>query len=215
MIPEVAHKCFKKKQWRKQFYEGMRRVCCRLSIGLGFRPNCIAEDAFIHAILSMSFELGWRRIAQHLEGLPEWEKDRDFSRVLKFGANEEIGNLMKTNEASTSSSNIKQKQVDPKKRVDVKFGWFQFYDNSNNHLFDHIIQIIDDDFDNWSVNSSSTDSSISASRLRSDSLLSNTSMEASSQDECDLRTHCRLAAPSLGAIKEIPSVLSLTGLENM
>ncbi len=49
-IPEVAHKQFKKKQWRKQFYEAMRRVCCRLSIGLGFRPNCMAEEVFIHAV---------------------------------------------------------------------------------------------------------------------------------------------------------------------
>lgn len=210
LIPEVAHKCFKKKQWRKQFYEAMRRVCCRLSIGLGFRPNCIAEDAFIHAILSMSFELGWRRIAEHLQGLPEWEKDRDFSRVLKFGANEEVGNLLNGTE-KVNNPNVKQtKVVDVKKRSDVKVGWFQFYDNSNNHLFDHIIQIHDDDFDNWSVTSSSTDSSC---RLRSDSLQSNTSMEASSQDEGDFHSPTRSAIPTLSAIKEIPSVLSLAGLD--
>jgi len=213
LIPEVAHKCFKKKQWRKQFYEAMRRVCCRLSIGLGFRPNCIAEDAFIHAILSMTFELGWRRIAEHLQGLPEWEKDRDFSRVLKFGANEDVGNMLKT--ADNTTANSKQSKVDAKKRADVKSGWFQFYDNSNNHLFDHIIQVHEDDFDNWSIDSSSTDSSYSASRIRSDSLQSNTSMEASSQDESDhyLSPCSRVVIPTLTAIKEVPSTLSLTGLD--
>ncbi len=51
-IPEAAHKCFKKKQWRKQFYESMRRVACRLAVGHGFRPNCVGEDAFIHVILN-------------------------------------------------------------------------------------------------------------------------------------------------------------------
>ena len=42
-IPEHAHKMFKKKQWRKQFFESMRRVACRLAAGLGFQPNCVAE----------------------------------------------------------------------------------------------------------------------------------------------------------------------------
>ena len=75
-IPEMCHKQFKKKQWRKQFFEACRRVCCRLSIGLGFKPNCVAEDVFIHAILNMSFELGWNRIKEYLAGIPQTDRDR-------------------------------------------------------------------------------------------------------------------------------------------
>ena len=75
-IPEACHKQFKKKQWRKQFFEACRRVCCRLAIGLGFKPNCVAEDVFIHAILNMSFELGWNRIKEFTAGVPMTERDR-------------------------------------------------------------------------------------------------------------------------------------------
>jgi hypothetical protein len=84
LIPEIAHKCYKKKQWRKQFFEAMRRVCCRLALGKGFRPNCVAEDVFIHSVLSMAFSLGWRRIDQYISPLPESDADKDFSRVSRL-----------------------------------------------------------------------------------------------------------------------------------
>ena len=160
-IPEVAHKYFKKKQWRKQFYEAMRRVCCRLSIGLGFRPNCMAEDAFIHVILGMTFELGWRRIAEFIDILPEWERDRDFSRVLKFGANEEVGNLLRGVDAPpvATSGKAKALSIDPNLKTDVKTGWFKCYDMSSAHLFDHIVRIEEDEADKWSVTTGDTEAS--------------------------------------------------------
>jgi len=158
-IPEVAHKYFKKKQWRKQFYEAMRRVCCRLSIGLGFRPNCLAEDAFIHVILGMNYELGWRRIAEFIDILPEWERDRDFSRVLKFGANEEVGNLLRGVDAPPVATSGKSRvlSIDPNLKMDVKTGWFKCYDMSSAHLFDHIVRIEEDEADKWSVTTGDTE----------------------------------------------------------
>ena len=78
-IPEVAHKCFKKKQWRKQFFEAMRRVCCRLSIGLGFKPNCVAEDAFIQWQISRHSA---RITASKVLELKDYVK-REFSISLK------------------------------------------------------------------------------------------------------------------------------------
>lgn len=160
-IPEVAHKYFKKKQWRKQFYEAMRRVCCRLSIGLGFRPNCLAEDAFIHVILGMNYELGWRRIAEFIDILPEWERDRDFSRVLKFGANEEVGNLLRGVDAPpvATSGKARALSIDPNLKMDVKTGWFKCYDMSSAHLFDHIVRIEEDEADKWSVTTGDTEAS--------------------------------------------------------
>lgn len=194
-IPEVAHKCFKKKQWRKQFFEGMRRVCCRLAAGLGFRPNCLAEDAFIHAILSMNFELGWKRIDEHLEGLPHWQNDRDFSRIAKFGANEDVGNLLKGVETS-SSVNKKSGAIDVSK-IDVKMGWFRFYDSSSAHTFDHIVKMDDDETDDWSATTgSSMDSHDLSPRNRSDSVRSDISgdwslSEAASMDLADAPTRIR------------------------
>jgi len=178
-IPEVAHKCYKKKQWRKQFFESMRRVCCRLAIGLGFRPNCMAEDAFIHAILGMSFELGWRRINDHIEHLPESPQDRDYGRVLKFGANDDVGNMLKGVDATTTTSTAsKTKKTTVNASVDIK-GWFKCYDTSQAHMFDHIVLLEADETDNWSVTTSSDGSSI-GSRQRADS---NMSIESSSDSE--------------------------------
>lgn len=206
-IPEIAHKCFKKKQWRKQFFEAMRRVCCRLAVGLGFRPNCLAEDAFIHAILGMTFELGWKRIEEHTMNLPEWEKDRDFSRVLRFGSNEEVGHLLKGTESTVTSKT--KSVVDPKLKMDVKVGWFKCYDVSTNHIFDHIVHIHDDECDHWSVATGSTDSFV---RDRTSSAASTSSLDNEfSFDEFDDRPRSasnpispnrKSRAPSLSAIDE-------------
>jgi hypothetical protein len=156
-------------------------VCCRLAIGLGFRPNCIAEDAFIHAILNMGYDLGWKRIQEHLDSLPEWERDRDFSKVLKFGVNEDVGNLLKQSADAkpADSAAAKPGKKDLKvnvNAVDVKFGWFKCYDTSPVHMFDHIVKLDDEETDDWSVNTSST--SDSASRPRSDSVRSDISMDS-------------------------------------
>ena len=49
-LPEIVHKMFKKKQFRKQCLESGRRVVCRLALGLGFSPNCMAEEFFIYIV---------------------------------------------------------------------------------------------------------------------------------------------------------------------
>jgi len=183
-IPDIAHKCYKKKQWRKQFFEAMRRVVCRLSLGKGFRPNCVAEDVFIHTVLGSSFELGWRRIAQHIEPLPESDADKDFTRVTRLGANEEIGALNKVQSdaaaGATGGSEKKAKATTGKSaaaianaKLDVK-SWFQCYELSEDHLFDHIVVVNENDMDNWSVNTgtSSVDSADSSPRARVDSATS-------------------------------------------
>jgi len=168
-IPDIAYKCYKKKQWRKQFFEAMRRVVCRLALGKGFRPNCVAEDVFIHAILNMSFELGWRRIEQFTEVLPESDQDKDFTRVTRLGANDEIGSLLKsTGDASAAGGGAAPAAKAAKKatsagaanaisaaKLDVK-SWFQCYETSEDHLFDHIVFINDEECDDWSVTTGST-----------------------------------------------------------
>jgi len=175
LLPDIAHKNFKKKQWRRQFFEAMRRVCCRLSIGLGFKPNCVAEDVFIHAILGMSFELGWRRIEAHTESLPISDQDRDFVRVQKLGANESVGELGKS--VTDTSKKVKKFQVDPKMN-DVK-QWFRCYEPSLNTMFDHVVHMHDEDTEAWSVCSVSTaDSTHSGGPSRSARADSITSMSS-------------------------------------
>lgn len=124
-VPECTHKVFKKKQWRKQFFQAARRVTCRLAKGLGFSPNCAAEDCFIHVILRDTFELGWRRIADLVEPLPETDKDRDFNRINRLGANDEIGQLYKVD-----SDQSKEKKIDFKT-------WFRAYHTDCAHMRDH------------------------------------------------------------------------------
>jgi hypothetical protein len=180
-IPDMAHKCYKKKQWRKQFFEAMRRVVCRLALGKGFRPNCVAEDVFIHTVLNASFELGWRRIAQYVDPLPESDCDKDFTRVTRLGANEEIGALSKSAAAAESTGSEKKVKATVGKsaaaianaKLDVK-SWFQCYELSEDHLFDHIVVVKDDDMDNWSISTGSAsaasmDSADTSPRARLDS----------------------------------------------
>jgi hypothetical protein len=165
----------------------------------------MAEDAFIHAILGMTFELGWRRIAEHIDTLPEWEKDRDFSRVLKFGANEEVATLLKGTDVTPTTIKKTTSTIDPKIKMDVKMGWFKCYDSSINHMFDHIVMVHDDECDGWSVTTGSTDSYV---RNRADSALSTSSLDCESFDESDGRSSNPVSpnrkprAPSLSAINE-------------
>jgi len=180
-IPDIAHKCYKKKQWRKQFFEAMRRVVCRLALGKGFRPNCVAEDVFIHTVLNSSFELGWRRIAQFVEPLPESDADKDFTRVTRLGANEEIGALSKSTDAVAAGGSEKKVKATTGKaasaianaKLDVK-SWFQCYELSEDHLFDHIVVVKEEDMDNWSISTGtgSMDSAETSPRARVDSATS-------------------------------------------
>jgi len=117
-IPECTHKFYKKKQWRKQFIEGARRVALRLAKGLNFAPNCPAEECFVHVLMRDTFELGWRRIQAVVETLPETDKDRDFARVTRLACNEEISNLYKMGDSEGAKD---------KKAVDFK-AWFKAHD---------------------------------------------------------------------------------------
>lgn len=126
-LPESTHKFYKKKQWRKQFLEAGRRVACRLAKGLAFGPNCPAEEAFIHVVLRDTFEMGWRRYAAMVETLPETDKDRDFARVTRLGANDEIAMLYKAD-----GDAAKEKKVDFK-------AWFKAFNSTPAHLNDHVI----------------------------------------------------------------------------
>jgi len=138
-------------------------------------------DVFIHTVLGSSFELGWRRIAQYVEPLPESDADKDFTRVTRLGANEEIGALSKANaEIAAGGSEKKVKATTGKSasaianaKLDVK-SWFQCYELSEDHLFDHIVVVNENDMDNWSVNtgSSSMDSADSSPRARINSATS-------------------------------------------
>jgi len=129
-IPECTHKFFKKKQWRKQFIEGCRRVVCRLAKGLGFSANCQAEEVFVHVVLRDAFTLGWRRIDAHIEHLPETDRDRDYARVLRLGAHDETGLL------------FKEGALDPAKAksIDLK-NWFRAYAADDSHMSDHILTV--------------------------------------------------------------------------
>jgi len=188
-IPDIAYKCYKKKQWRKQFFEAMRRVVCRLALGKGFRPNCVAEDVFIHAILNMSFELGWRRIEEFINVLPESDQDKDFTRVTRLLANDEVGSLLKSTGESAGGAAAAAPAAKKSAtgggttskgaanaisaaKSDVK-SWFQCYETSEDHLFDHIVFINDEECDDWSVTTGSTLSTADPnSKIRSESNLS-------------------------------------------
>ena len=199
LIPEIAHKQYKKKQWRKQFFEGMRRVCCRLSIGLGFKPNCVAEDVFIHAILGMSFELGWRRIDAFTESLPVSDKDKDFTRVQKLGANEAVAELSK---AGTDTSQKVKKFVVESKMGDVK-SWFKCYDNALNTMFDHIVALHDEDTEGWSTCSTST---AGTSQSANSPVRSHRADSITSQGSLDL-ADSRLLASLAPIVEETPEGL--------
>lgn len=212
LIPEIAHKQFKKKQWRKQFFEAMRRVACRLSIGLGFKPNCVAEDVFIHAILGMSFELGWRRLEAQLEPLPVSDKDRDFARVQKLGANEAVAELGKV--ASGGGETKAKKFVVDAKMSDPK-QWFKCYEPSLNTMFDHIVALHEDDTEGWSVCSASTAESTGSARSparshRADSVGSTDApaiiLTPIVEETPESLTESRLSASNLAALAEQLSV---------
>jgi hypothetical protein len=127
-IPEACHKFYKKKQWRKQFIESGRRVCMKLAKGMNFSPNCAAEECFVHVIMRETFELGWRRVAEHIESLPETDKDKDFNRVIRLACNDEIANLYKMD------ADNKEKAVDYKM-------WFKAYHNDEAHMHEHEISV--------------------------------------------------------------------------
>ena len=112
----------------------------------------------------MSFELGWNRIKEYTEGLPLTERDRDFARIHKLAANEEVLSIPKGGDASapkakTGSKDGKTFALDLKV-ADCK-QWFRCYEPKLSTMFDHVVEIGTDDTDNWSVSTGSTASTAS------------------------------------------------------
>lgn len=142
-LPELAQKAYKRKQYQKSFLEGARRVCCRLAKGKLFSPNCIAEDVFIIILLSNTFQLGWRRIEQYIEGVPECKDDRDFSKIHRICGSGEVELLWRGADA-VAASNSKKKGAEKaalKEGVTDPRTWFKGYDQSAAHLLDHVISV--------------------------------------------------------------------------
>jgi hypothetical protein len=127
-IPESAHKFFKKKQWRKQLFEAARRVTCRLARGRGFANNCTGEDLFVHILLQNAFEMGWNRSRSEWEALPECDKDRDYNRVARMGANDEIASLYR-GEGNNDSARFKE--------------WFKAHRKDEASMTDHFLYEVD------------------------------------------------------------------------
>jgi hypothetical protein len=143
-LPEMSHKAYKRKQFQKQFMEGCKRVCCRLAKGLGFSPNCVAEDCFVVVILESAFGLGWRRIDSHLEGLPECANDRDFTKIQRICCSGEIQMLWRGADAVTAHQSKASKKPDAatstnKSDITDPRNWFKGYDASKDHLLNHVL----------------------------------------------------------------------------
>jgi len=146
-LPEAVHKYYKKKQFRKQCIESGRRVVCRLAKGLGFNPNCVAEEVFMYVLLKDAFEMGWRRIQQHVENLPENERDRDYNRVLRLVGGDDIAALYR-GEAGAEAKPVKEskkptKDLNGKDVIKTTFSdyrnWFVEYERKFAH--DHEIHV--------------------------------------------------------------------------
>lgn len=142
-LPEMAHKAFKRKQFQKQFIEAGRRVCCRLAKGLEFSPNCVAEDIFVIIILESTFGLGWRRIEEHLEGLPECQNDRDFTRIKRAKVANEVEMLWRGTDSLPESGKGKSKGPTRANMKDITdpLSWFTGYTADKQHLLDHVILV--------------------------------------------------------------------------
>jgi len=146
-LPEMSHKAYKKKQWRKQMLECGKRLVCRLANGKGLVPNCIGEDAFIHVILRDLFELGWRRIAQFVEHLPETDKDKDYARIARLAANDDVACLYRGGEegnketkASKGGGAAGKSKLSATSLNDCK-GWYHAYENDPVHMLDHTVTL--------------------------------------------------------------------------
>jgi hypothetical protein len=81
--------------------------------------------------------------------------------LLYSVANEEIGSLNKSANAEEGADTKKTKAgkastaavsaAIANAKLDVK-SWFQCYELTEDHLFDHIVTVSEEDTDNWSIN---------------------------------------------------------------
>jgi len=145
-LPECVIKFYKKKQFRKQCIEAGRRVVFRLAKGMGFAANCVAEEIFVYIVLKDAFDLGWRRITQFVDHLPETDKDRDYNRVQRLTGGEDISFLYRTDADAkvvatkpTKESKETNKARESKTAFSDFRNWFHGYDL--NKLHDHDIHI--------------------------------------------------------------------------
>jgi hypothetical protein len=142
-LPEMCEKVYKRKQWRKQFMEACKRVCCRLAKGKGAGANCVAEDVFVHIILQNVFDLGWNRIAEKIKEIPSSSSDRDWTKANRHISSDEVGMLWRgadaVSSAQTKAAKTGKKSVSGDKALDCLL-WFKGYDSEAEHLLDHVIQ---------------------------------------------------------------------------
>jgi len=147
-----------------------------------------------------------------IDVLPESDQDKDFTRVTRLGANDEVGSLLKnTGEASTSGKAADTTGAGTKKKagatagtnaaisaakLDVK-SWFQCYETSEDHLFDHIVFINDEECDDWSVTTGST--------------LSTADPNSKSRSESNLSVDASSGVPTTGPLSPIGSPSKATG----
>jgi hypothetical protein len=131
MLPDVVQKYYKKKQWRNQLLEASKRVLCRLAMGQGFKTNCTGEDMFVHILVKN--ELGWGHCAFYWERLPECEKDRDMTKLIRFGSHEGLGFLYKIEPTSSATRFAVAKPVSNFKN------WFIAVNKDFKSMHDHVL----------------------------------------------------------------------------
>lgn len=148
-LPELGQKAVKRKQFQKQMIEACRRVCCRIAKGKEFGANCVAEDIFVIMILESTFQLGWRRIESHLEGLPECIGDRDFSKIKRICVPSEVELLWRGVDAVLNAKDAANKKGSKKDTISISNrkditdpqNWFTGYAADTTHLLDHHISV--------------------------------------------------------------------------
>lgn len=114
---------------------------------------------FVYVVLKDAFELGWRRIGQYVDHLPETERDRDYNRVLRLIGGDDISALYRIEAgAETKPDGGKTKEVKPSTKsgvtgkdvVKTTFtdfrNWFLEYEQKLSH--DHEIKIEHDEHGN-------------------------------------------------------------------
>lgn len=126
-LPECIHKIYKKKRWRMQLIEAGRRITCRLARGLHLSANCLGEDMYIYVLVNYATELGWNRSREEWKNLPESDKDRDVSRLIRLACSDDIASLYREPTLTLGISNFKD--------------WFRILNKSAEFLTNHLIHV--------------------------------------------------------------------------
>jgi hypothetical protein len=120
-----------------------------VSLGLGFAPNCVAEEIFVYVILKDAFDLGWRRIAQYVDELPETDKDRDYARIQRLTGGEDISFLYRSGPddkvaiVAPTKPSKESKEAAKARESKTAFSdfrnWFHAYDTHKMHDHEEIV----------------------------------------------------------------------------